>query len=235
MGQFWQAFLWILASFSLPFAIAGVAYTLVKPQQSLQFLSGNQNSNSSGLTCQTIIADPKPPLNVRSSPVVAPDNKIASLPNGTPLTIVDENEGWLRIASPLQGWVYKELTVTSCVSLADVAQAKVAAPVNPAKDDSGTQLMAIATEQFQSGHLSGAIALAKTVPLQSRAYQSAQLAILQWQHDWNRAESDYYTAQKALRDGRWQDVLKRVNGYPNIRYWKEKMAPLVQSAIEKRR
>jgi len=235
MGQLWQPFLWILASFSLPFAIAGVVYTIAKPQQSLKFLSNLQNSGATGLTCQTIIADPNPPLNVRSSPVVAPDNKIASLPNGTPLAIVDENEGWVRIASPLQGWVYKELTVTSCVTLADTTQATIPAPVDPSNEDQGTQLMAIATEQFHSGNLNGAIALAKTVPIQSSAYQSAQLAVLQWQHDWNRAESDYYTAQKALRDGRWQDVLKRVNGYPNIRFWKEKMAPLVQSAIAKQR
>ncbi|EKQ68192.1 SH3 domain-containing protein [Leptolyngbyaceae cyanobacterium JSC-12] len=233
MGRRWQAFLWILASFLLPFAIAGVIYALAKPPQSLRLFSNLRHSDASKLTCQTIIADPNPPLNVRSSPVVAPDNKIASLPNGTPLTIVDENEGWLRITSPLQGWVYKELTVTSCVRLEDIIQVKT--PATLPIEDQGTQLMAIATEQYQSGNLDGAIALAKTVPIQSRAYQSARLAILQWQHDWSRAESDYYTAQKALREGRWQDVLKRVNSYPNIRFWKEKMTPLVQSAIEQQR
>lgn len=61
--------------------------------------------------CQTIIADPNPPMNVRSSPVVAADNVVGRLPNGVLLSVTDENQGWLKIRSPLQGWVYQELTV----------------------------------------------------------------------------------------------------------------------------
>lgn len=188
--------------------------------------------------CQTIIADPKPPMNVRSSPVVASDNVIGRLPNGLSLSVTDENEGWLKISSPLQGWVYKELTVTSCglVNGAAIPQSgsltEIAAQ---SPSDSGTHLMAIATQQYQAGNLNGAIALAKTVPFDSPIYPMATDAAAQWQLDWNRAESDYYSAQKALRDGRWDQVLSRVEHYPSIRFWKEKLAGLVRQAISQQK
>lgn len=182
-------------------------------------------STAPELGCQTIIADPKPPMNVRSSPVVAPDNVIGRLPNGVPLSVTDENQGWLKISSPLQGWVYQELTVTSCGSINSAAVA------TQSQSDSGTYLMAIATQQYQAGNIDGAIALAKTVSSDSPVYPMAIGAVSQWQLDWNRAQSEYYSAQKALRDGRWDDVLSQVKHYPSIRFWKEKLTGLVKQAI----
>lgn len=232
MEKIGQAMLWILASFSLPIAIAVFTDRLAASSNTLRLDLLAHSQNQTQLSCQTIIADPNPPLNVRSSPVVASDNKVASLPNGTTLAVVDEQEGWLRINSPLQGWVYKELTVTSCMNPTET--------LNPSpiqnfgmRTDEGPKLLAIATEQYQSGNLNGAIALLKTISPQSLSYTAAQLFIRQWQQDWRRAESAYYSAQKASRDQRWQDVLQQVNSYPDIRFWRAKLAPIVQQAIKR--
>lgn len=211
------SWLWILASFTLPIAIAAGVKASIRLQQ--------HSPPASQLGCQTIIADPQPPMNVRSSPVVAADNMLGRLPNGVPLIVIDENEGWLKISSPLQGWVYKELTVTSCGSSNNAAVAA------QSPSDAGTHLMAIATQQYQAGNINGAIALAKTVSSDSSVYPVAIDAVSQWQTDWNRAESGYYTAQTALRDGKWEQVLSQVEHYPNIRFWKEKLAGLVKQAI----
>jgi hypothetical protein len=172
---------------------------------------------------------------VRSTPVAEAGNAIGQLPNGTLLTIIDENEGWLKIDTPLQGWVYKELTVTSCADPLDPSIPKIQVPGTGASPDQGTKLLAIATQQYQGGNLNGAISLAKTVPLDSPAYQPATTLVIQWQQDWIQAESEYYSAQKAIRDGRWQDVLSKVEHFPNIRFWKEKLAPLVKQAIAQER
>lgn len=52
-----------------------------------------------------VVNDPDPPLNVRDSPEVKPDNQIGSLPNGTTLSVIVERNGWVQIDSPIKGWV----------------------------------------------------------------------------------------------------------------------------------
>jgi Bacterial SH3 domain len=230
MGQLFKSSLLIMASFALPISLAGIAYAIARTDT--KFYSQSKKAPDSAAAasqekvCQTLVADPSPPVNLRSSPVVAPDNTVKQLPNGTQLTITDESEGWLKVSQPTPGWIYQELTVTSCLTPSDVAK-QVESP------DQGARLFAIATEQYQSGNISGAIALAKTVSPDSSTHQAARGASLQWERDWQRAESDYYVAQKALRDGRWQDVINQVQTFPDNRYWKEKLAPIVQQAVKK--
>ncbi len=235
MRQLGQVVLWLLASFTLPIAIAVMTDQLVVATRALRFSlehsPGTLATHPQDFTCQTIVADPNPPLNVRSSPIVAPDNKLATLPNGTAILVVDEQDGWLRINTPLQGWVYKELTVTSCMRPTDVLTSQAqATPTGP--QDEGAQLLAIATEQYQSGNLNGAVTLIKTIPAVSASHLPAQLLLRQWQQDWQEAEANFYAAQKAFREKRWQDVLHQVQGYPDIRYWRERLAPLVQQAMK---
>jgi hypothetical protein len=177
------------------------------------------------LVCKTIATDPNPPLNVRSSPVSAPDNIVGRLRNGTQLKVVDENEGWLRVVSPIEGWVYKDLTVTTCVP-ETIAQAVAKSP------DNGEAVLKDATEFYQTGNLKAAIALAQTIPTNSSAYYAAQGAINQWQQDWKTAEADYYAVQKAFKEGRWQDVLDKVRNFPSNRYWRARLTPMVQAAIK---
>lgn len=220
-------------SFAIPITLAGLIYAIAKTPLS-QFLFGYSLSNplEDATVCQTLTADPKPPLNVRSSPVAAIDNAVGNIPNGTLLTVVDESEGWLKISRPIPGWVYKELTVTSCVNPRNVASRTMLMPQQKDNVDRGTSLMAIATQQYQSGNLNGAIALAKAVSVDSPAYPTAKLKAVQWPQAWNRAEAGYYSAQKALRDGRWHDALMSAREFPDVRFWKEKLTPIVKQAIE---
>jgi len=61
--------------------------------------------------CSTTIKDPNPPTNVRSTPNGV---AIGSLTNGTAVTVVERNLGWLRISSPMSGWIYASLTTHQC-------------------------------------------------------------------------------------------------------------------------
>lgn len=193
--------------------------SLLDSFQALHFVS------KPSTVCNTIATDPSPPLNVRSSPVVAPDNVVGTVRNGTRLVVVDQNEGWLRVMQPIEGWVYQDLTVTSCIPAATVAHP------TPTSDN-GMSVLSEATEQYQSGNLAAAIALAKTIPANSAAAQSAKGAITQWQQDWQTAETELAAAQKALGERRWQDVLKRVQAFPQNRFWRAKLTPIVKSAIQ---
>lgn len=220
-------------SFAIPIMVAGCIYGITKTPLFRWLFDQSSFSNLEGATiCQTLTADPKPPLNVRSSPVVTIDNAVGHIPNGTLLTVVDEAEGWLKISSPIPGWVYKELTITTCVNSRDAASQTMLLPHQGDTFDRGTYLMAIATQQYQSGNLNGAIALAKTVPADSPTYPTAKVAAVQWPQEWSRAESRYYTAQKALRDSRWQDAIMSAREFPDIRFWKEKLTPIVKQAIK---
>lgn len=177
--------------------------------------------------CNTIATDPSPPLNVRSSPVVAPDNVVGTVRNGTRLSVVDHNEGWLRINQPLEGWVYQDLTVTSCVPAPVEADAST-----PVAYDNGISILADATEQYQAGDLNAAIALAQTIPTSSAASQAAKGAINQWQRDWKTAETTFADMQTAIAQRRWQDVLLKVQTFPDNRFWRAKLAPIVKIAIQ---
>lgn len=201
-------------------AIAGIGLLMWHHQAS--------QKTAATIVCQTIATDPNPPLNVRSSPIVANDNVIGKLKNGTLLTVIDENEGWLRISTPTAGWVYKEFTVTSCILPTEAQSPATTATTN----DGGSKALTTATEHYQNGNLTAAIAMAKMVTPDSPAYQAAQTAIVQWQRDWQRAESQFYSAQKALRDGRWQDTVSLVKEFPDNRFWKAKLTPIVRQAIQ---
>lgn len=64
-----------------------------------------------------VVDDPQPPLNVRSSPEVRGDNIVGQLDNNTFISVVNEQEGWLQISNPLEGWVAKNRTKSSCANV----------------------------------------------------------------------------------------------------------------------
>jgi hypothetical protein len=74
------------------------------------------------MPCVTRLDDPNPPTNVRFTPVVASDNTIGQLPNGTSLTVIEPLDGWLKIRQPLVGWVSMNLTRVSCGNSLDEVQ-----------------------------------------------------------------------------------------------------------------
>jgi len=222
-----KAALIIGLSFGLFLVPAGITAAILDWQPGLlnAFGKTTRTANPDPKQCKTIATDPNPPLNVRSSPVVAPDNIVGKLQNGTRLTVIDENEGWLSISSPIQGWVFKDLTVTSC-TVAGVSG-------NNAAEDDGTKTLTEATEIYQSGRLEAAIALAKTIPTANPDHAAAERAIEQWRQDWATAETKFLASQSALRDGNWQAVLQSVNGFPDNRYWRARLTPLVKEAIKR--
>ena len=61
-----------------------------------------------------VVADPEPPLNVRSSPEIKEGNIVGQLNNNTFVSVADEQNGWLRITSPVAGWLAKNRTKNSC-------------------------------------------------------------------------------------------------------------------------
>ncbi|XHX80024.1 MAG: SH3 domain-containing protein [Stenomitos frigidus ULC029] len=215
------------------FAIAaGITATTLHFQPSL--VAGLQAIRKSATapktSCKTIATDPSPPLNVRSSPVVAPDNVVGTVRNGTQLSVVDRNEGWLRIKQPQEGWVYEDLTVTSCIPAAEETNAST-----PTLADQGLSVLAEATERYQSGNLTDAIALAQTIPASSAAYQPAKGAVNQWQRDWKTAETTLAEMQQAIAARRWQDVLSKVQTFPENRFWRAKLTPIVKVAIQRQK
>ena len=65
------------------------------------------------------VNDPTPPLNVRSSPVVLPNNIVGTIEQGKWLVVEEERDGWFRIspfmgAEKPKGWVAKNRTDYDC-------------------------------------------------------------------------------------------------------------------------
>ncbi|MBD2313671.1 SH3 domain-containing protein [Desertifilum sp. FACHB-1129] len=182
--------------------------------------------------CMTLVAALKPPLNVRSQPFVAPNNIIGTLDTGMQVSVEKQEGNWLLLNAPIQGWIYQKSTATSCSD-----SQKVLAAIPPASDsstpiDSGPGLLAIAAEQYHLGHIDAAIALVQSISAESTAYEEAKSAIVHWPQRWQIAQDQFYSAQHAIREGRWQDVLDRVESYPDIRFWRERLTPVVREAIK---
>jgi hypothetical protein len=187
--------------------------------------------------CKTIVRDPKPPINVRSSPIVAPDNVTHTLANGSQIIVIDEkvfngNEQWLRISAPYQGWVSKKLTVTSCVPTITATTEQGPERGSEQGPERGAEILAKATEQYHAGQLETAIALAQTVPSDSLIQEAAQAAIVRWQADWKTAEATFNEAEQALNQGQWQDVVVKVEKLPDNRFWRDKFTPIVRRAVD---
>jgi serine/threonine protein kinase len=120
--------------------------------------------------------------------------------------------------------------VTSVLALAVSGYALVNLPN---WTDQGEQVLAQAAEQFRSGQLQQAIALAQSIPNGSRAYDAAQGAITRWQQDWQTAEIRFQQTEQALQAGKWAEVQQYSKTVPVIPYWQERLTPLIQEARAK--
>lgn len=206
-------------------SIGGTAYwaqQMRSPQAAVSPDFVTTQTTTPNQRCLTLVADSAPPLNVRSSPDLAPDNVVGRLKNGTSLVVIATEGEWLQIQAPTAGWVYKSRTYTHCV------------PTEPNADSAAdSSTLTAANEQYQAGNLEVAIALAQSIPNSSPSYEAAQAAMVEWQQDWQLAATQFNTAQEALHQGKWQEVLNQVNGFPDIRFWREKLTPVVKAAIER--
>lgn len=177
--------------------------------------------------CLTIVNDPQPPLNVRAAPSDRFNTIVGTLQDGETVTVIGRQRGWLQVNAPISGWVDQSLTKTIC----DKAEQAELTKASAMKAKGGERILADAIEDYQSGDLSSAIKLLKTVPEDSPVYAQAQVALTTMPTQWKRAKNLYSNAQVALKENRSADVLKLVNEIPDIRYWREKFTPLVKQAI----
>ncbi len=96
-----------------------------------------------------------------------------------------------------------------------------------------TNILYQATEEYQTGNLDQAIALAKSIPPESSIYPEAQITIQDWTKDWKIAAQQYQLAEKAFNQSRWVDVLIASRQVPDILYWQTKTDHLVKKAKPK--
>lgn len=230
MTQVPKVLQWVAGGLAIFVVSAGTTAAVIGLRPFPGFKNSSDRINNAVGDCKTIVRDPKPPINVRSSPIVAPDNIVNTLANGSQIIVVDEkvfngNEQWLRISAPYQGWVAKKLTVTSCVPLVQA---------QPSSDE-GADILARARQLYHAGKLTEAIALAQTVPEQSLTYDASKASILRWKTDWSLAEATFNEAQQALKEGQWQDVVVKVQQCPDNRFWRDKLTPLVRQAMDRQR
>jgi serine/threonine protein kinase len=95
---------------------------------------------------------------------------------------------------------------------------------------SETETLYKATEEYQAGDLDEAIALAKSIPLNSNVYPDAQASIEEWQKQSQIAAEQYKATEKAFQEGRWSDVLRTASQVPDILHWQSKTDKLVEQA-----
>ncbi|MGL5509893.1 MAG: SH3 domain-containing protein, partial [Microcoleaceae cyanobacterium] len=96
-------------------------------EKSQPLLGNSQNSQNTAIviTAPTIncairmalVADPQPPLNVRSLPDSNNSQVVGTLANNTLVSVVEEKAGWLRITEPMVGWIAANRTRSSCANL----------------------------------------------------------------------------------------------------------------------
>ncbi|MEO6861468.1 MAG: SH3 domain-containing protein [Microcoleus sp.] len=72
--------------------------------------------NSGCKISMAVVSDPNPPLNVRSHPQVSGSQIVGKLKNNRFVSVVEEQNGWLRITEP-PGWIAKNRTESSCSNI----------------------------------------------------------------------------------------------------------------------
>ncbi|MDH6074260.1 protein kinase [Chrysosporum ovalisporum CS-1034] len=95
---------------------------------------------------------------------------------------------------------------------------------------SETETLHKAREEYQTGDLQKALALAQSIPPYSNVYPEAQATMEEWEQQWQFATKKYEIAEQALKQGKWSDVLAVAPQVPNILYWQSKVDKLVQQA-----
>ncbi|MBD2169064.1 protein kinase [Calothrix membranacea FACHB-236] len=107
----------------------------------------------------------------------------------------------------------------------------------PSQNDADTaKVLEQAKKKYDSGDLTGAIALLKSVPqTASSGFKETAAMIAQWQQDWAKADALFNDINTALAQGQWDKVLdyqKHPEKLPNIKYWQDKLEPIFKQAAE---
>ncbi len=94
-------------------------------------------------------------------------------------------------------------------------------------------VLEIAKNEYESGKLNEAIAIANAIPATSRIYPQTQAAIKHWQGEWKENTSYLKAAQTALNEGKWQNVLSFGHKVTDTPYWNQRLEPIIQKAKSK--
>jgi Bacterial SH3 domain len=241
--------------FTIGITVLGLSYAVVNPKPSQSSTLRPEQPKLSALelakspNCQTLVTDPNPPLNIRSSPVTAKDNVVGNLKNGTLVTVINANEGWFQIAQPMRGWIYQNLTVTTCNGDRNKTSVNPTSPSDPialnrepeespetgsmgkAISMSGGALVTDAQNKFHGGDLQGAIEQLRQVRNEDSSHTEAAFLLKVMPEQWQSAMKTYHKAETAVKAHHPQIVLALVSEMPDIRHWRAKMTPLVKQAI----
>ncbi len=98
-----------------------------------------------------------------------------------------------------------------------------------------TKIFEQAKKKYESGDFRGAIALLRSIPKKAADFREAAAAMSQWQKDWTKAEALFNDINQALDDGQWErvkDYQKNPEKLPDIKYWRNKIEPLLKEAAD---
>jgi serine/threonine protein kinase, bacterial len=235
---------------SLVFVVCGVVFGMVYALRQGSFTpdgnnAGNNVDSSQG-SC-TVVIDA---LRVRSRPVVNGNNIVDTVRKGATLSLSGTSKnGWVEINSPVKGWVFNDSKFVNCSSSSQIPVETAASPTpvktpptpkpsiaTPQPVDTGSDALAKAADQYQTGDLDKAIAIAKSIPSGSSAYNDAQQKIKQWQQDWTATKEQFDKLQTALNEGRWDEVIATATDpkFLGQRYWRDQLGKLIEEAKKKK-
>lgn len=236
-----------IAAFGLTYAIrVGSFASLIGKRNTKDVVNGSRG------TCKVVAGG----LNVRKGPG---GDIVDTVEQGTNLSLTGkEKKGWVEISSPAKGWVFNGEQYIDCTSASQksvettaiqkpvvetpITQKPVETPkpkpstAPPKPADNGSQTLAKAAEQYQKGALDKAIEAAKSIPANSPAYQDAQAKIKQWQQEWSATQEKYNKIQKALDEGRWDEVIAAATDPKFVQqsYWRDQLSKLIQEAQKRK-
>ncbi|MBJ7295346.1 MAG: protein kinase [Dolichospermum sp.] len=156
--------------------------------------------------------------------------------------IISNNETWiscrrdkgLAIQIVDDSSLIASLPVPSVPVKPNVETPKPQASKPPTEDKSKT--VAKAREKFESGDLQGAISLLKSTSGNAvSGIKDTVDTVNQWQNDWAKAEALAKDINKAIDNGKWDEVLAyrdHPEKLPNIKYWRDKLEPMFKQAAE---
>ncbi|HAA29334.1 MAG TPA: serine/threonine protein kinase [Cyanobacteria bacterium UBA8553] len=237
-----------IATFGLTYAIRVGSFASLFTQRNTKDVVDKSHG-----TCKVVASGGG--LNVRKGPK---GEIVDTIERGTSVSLTGkEKNGWVEISSPKKGWVFNGEQYLDCTSPSQksvetaVSPKPVQTPVSqkpvetpkpkpstapPKPVDNSSQTLAKAAEQYEKGALDQAIAAAKSIPANSPAYKDAQAKVKQWQDEWSATQEKYNRIQKALDEGRWDEVIGAATDPKFVQqsYWRDQLSKLIQEAQKRK-
>jgi serine/threonine-protein kinase len=156
--------------------------------------------------------------------------------------IISNNETWISCRRD-KGLAIQIVDDSSLIASRPVPQVsqkpavETSAPKpTPTATEDKSKTVAKAREKFESGDLQGAISLLKSTSGNAvSGIKDTVDTVNQWQNDWAKAEALAKDINKAIDNGKWDEVLAyrdHPEKLPNIKYWRDKLEPMFKQAAE---